>query len=368
MSNTKISVIIPIYNSEKYLKDCLDSVTKQSLKDIQIICINDGSTDRSLEILREYASNDSRFVIINQENKGAGVARNIGLDNATGEYISFIDSDDWIKKELYKKTYSLAKSKNLDMIMFKMINYEEKTKKLYETAYYNLNSLHDYFDGTIFSTSNTKDKIFQMSVSPGNKLYKRELIEELGLRFPEGIIFEDSPFFMELYLNSKKNLVIDEYLYYRRRSEGSVTTLFDEHYQDIIPMTNILIDIFKKYNKFEKYKKGLINFKVAFTRKKYLDVHKNRKKIFKIIKEDFLKMKENCLADEDIERFFYNDNLSFFLNITQSSDFEKFELLNKISVLEIENKNLKKAVEKWEKFKSKQPIKLLLKIKHKIKF
>lgn len=104
----KVSVIVPVYNVEKYLRECLNSLVNQTLKEIEIICINDGSEDSSLEILNEYASKDSRFVIINQENSGQSVARNKGLDVAKGEYIGFVDSDDWVDLNFFENLYSEA--------------------------------------------------------------------------------------------------------------------------------------------------------------------------------------------------------------------------------------------------------------------
>ena len=100
---TKISVIIPVYNSEKFLKKCLDSIINQTLNDIEIICIDDGSTDKSLRILNNFADKDNRITIINQKNSGPSAARNKGIENAKGEYIGFVDSDDWIDLDFYEK-------------------------------------------------------------------------------------------------------------------------------------------------------------------------------------------------------------------------------------------------------------------------
>ena len=100
----KISVIVPVYNVEKYLKECLDSIINQTFKDIEIICVNNGSTDSSCEILNEYAKNDNRIKIINSENIGVGNARNLGLQAVTGEYISFVDSDDFLNTDTYSNT------------------------------------------------------------------------------------------------------------------------------------------------------------------------------------------------------------------------------------------------------------------------
>ena len=115
----KVSVVIPIWNTEKYLRKCLASVVNQTYKNLEIICINDGSPDNSLAILEEYAKKDSRIIIINQGNAGVSTARNRGLDIATGEYISFVDPDDWIESNTYESTVNLfEKNPKVDLITF----------------------------------------------------------------------------------------------------------------------------------------------------------------------------------------------------------------------------------------------------------
>ena len=111
----KLSVIIPVYNVENYLRECLDSITSQTVKDIEIICIDDGSTDNSPKILKEYQKKDSRIKIITKENGGQASARNLGIKKAQGEYIAFIDSDDFIESEMLEKLYTKAKDNNLDI-------------------------------------------------------------------------------------------------------------------------------------------------------------------------------------------------------------------------------------------------------------
>ena len=112
LNNMKISIIVPVYNVEKYLERCLDSLINQTLKDIEIICINDGSTDNSSEILKEYAKKDSRIIIINQNNQGISVARNNGMNKAKGKYIGFVDSDDWVDLDFFEKLYKAAEKHN----------------------------------------------------------------------------------------------------------------------------------------------------------------------------------------------------------------------------------------------------------------
>ena len=109
----KISILVPIYNVEKYLRECLDSILNQTLKDIEIICINDGSTDSSLEILNEYSSKDSRVKIINKANSGYGASMNKGLEAASGEYIGIVESDDFIKTTMFEDLYNIAEKKDI---------------------------------------------------------------------------------------------------------------------------------------------------------------------------------------------------------------------------------------------------------------
>ena len=114
----KVSVIIPVYNVEKYLVECLNSVTNQTLKDIEIICVNDGSTDNSADILDNYAQKDSRIIVIHKENEGVSVARNLGIDKSTGEYLMFVDSDDILTLTACQKAYDTVTKDNSDMLIY----------------------------------------------------------------------------------------------------------------------------------------------------------------------------------------------------------------------------------------------------------
>ena len=128
----KVSVILPVYNVEKYLKECLDSILNQTLQEIEVICVDDGSTDRSLEILREYEKKDKRVIVLTQENKGAGAARNKGLAIAKGEYLSFLDSDDFFASGMLEEAYRRCVEKKAQICVYQVLRYNEKTK---ETVY-----------------------------------------------------------------------------------------------------------------------------------------------------------------------------------------------------------------------------------------
>ena len=125
----KVSVIVPIYNTEKYIGKCLNSLVNQTLRDIEIICVNDGSTDNSMITVRKFANNDFRIKIIEQENKKQGAARNAGMRIATGEYISFVDSDDWVDLDFYEKLYNAAKNHNFDIALGTNVRVKKNSNK-----------------------------------------------------------------------------------------------------------------------------------------------------------------------------------------------------------------------------------------------
>ena len=125
----KISILIPIYNVEKYLKECLDSVINQTLKDIEIICINDGSTDSCAEILKAYSLKDNRIKVINKENSGYGASMNMGLEEATGDYIGIVESDDFIKEEMFANLYKIATKDDAEIVKSDYFYYVTSTKQ-----------------------------------------------------------------------------------------------------------------------------------------------------------------------------------------------------------------------------------------------
>lgn len=254
-----VSIIIPIYNGEKYLDKCLNSVCNQTLRDIEIICINDGSTDNTLKILKKYASKDKRITIISTENNGQGSARNKALNIAKGEYIGFIDADDWVELDTFELLYNKAKSKDLDLLFFQMINYINNTKKLVETDLYN----HSCFNenniyNNIFNHKDTQDFLFKIPVCPVSKLYKKEFLDSNNIRFSEGMFFEDNDFFYKSYFNCKKAGFYPKQFYYRRRHDDSVTQTFDETKFDIVKAANNVLDVFLE-NDYDTYKPDVIN-------------------------------------------------------------------------------------------------------------
>ena len=212
----KVSVIIPVYNTENYLEKCLDSVINQKLKDIEIICINDESRDNSLEILEDYARKDKRIKIINQVNQGVSIARNTGLKIAKGEYVGFVDSDDWIDLNFFYELYNKAKSQGADLARtFYKYEYpykrdEEKLNKIIKKRNKEREQL------------NVNDH----SVVIWNAIYKRKYIEKNKIYFDDITGANDVPFTTKATYFSKKSIpVIGTYYHYRKEVKNRLTTM-----------------------------------------------------------------------------------------------------------------------------------------------
>ena len=211
----KISVVVPIYNVEKYLDRCLESIINQTLKDIEIICIEDCSTDNSKQILKKYESYPNFKIIFLKENVGLSDARNIGITNATGEYISFIDSDDFIDKNFYEVLYNCAIENNADVACAGIIRENEKNKT----------ALIDYKKNK--TTNNIKEK-FILTKSPKynfvwNKIYKKEMIISNNIKFVSGMIYEDLCFTPDV-LEKSNFLTIcpNTYYHYWKRKDSII--------------------------------------------------------------------------------------------------------------------------------------------------
>lgn len=208
----KVSVILPVYNVEMFLSDCLDSIINQSLKDIEILAINDGSTDKSPEILEEYAKKDHRIKIISQENKGLSAARNVGLRQATGTYISLVDSDDWIEPCFLENLYKAIENEHADFAAGGALFYG-KTGDI-ETVYE-----HD----EPFTTTDLNEKLNKFYVVVWNKLYRRDKLLENNLFFREGVRFEDMYWTPQVMEKLEKGVFVPKTFYHYRYSLTSIT-------------------------------------------------------------------------------------------------------------------------------------------------
>lgn len=208
----RVSVIIPVYNTERYLRKCLDSLLNQTLQDIEIIVINDGSTDNSLKILEDYATAyPNLFTLINSKNQGAGKARNLGIDIAAGEYIWFVDSDDWIYPDSIEKMYNLAKQYNISMVTCDLQRRFGSIKK----------PSRKNGESVLIDLEQEPNRLRNVKASIGNKLIKRSLIG--NTRMP-GLKWEDLSFTIALAADSRKIYHLSERIYNYRMNLYNTTT------------------------------------------------------------------------------------------------------------------------------------------------
>lgn len=235
----KVSVIIPVYNTEKFLRKCLDSVCNQTLQDIEIICINDCSTDGALEILREYAGKDNRIKLIELfENGGAAKARNIGIDIAHGEYIGFVDSDDFVDLDFYEKLYKKAVETGADAVKGKLYLYDINTNKVYLEAWIDINDSVKKNKANFYFTFTTA-------------IYKSSLIKEYNIRFLEGLIhFEDPYFTIMAAIHYNKLEVIDDAKYYYINNPNSTSrkNITKEQAKSIVYGADVVLDLLNNAN------------------------------------------------------------------------------------------------------------------------
>ena len=265
MVKPEISVIIPVYNTEKYLNQCLDSVCAQDYKNLEIICVDDASTDSSPEILEQYRKKDGRITVITlEENRGQSFARNIGIERATGEWLTFVDSDDWIGVECYRKFLEALPSipSNVPVYMFNGVSFTKnedtpndlKLKTFFDT---------DNFGGKNNQTVTFDDCInpFEGNLSVYNKIFKTDFIRKNNLKFKEGLNFQDSLFWTEAFILAKEVYMTDEVFYYYRQQENSVQHSITHKVFDLIVITNLIKEKLKEFKLYEVSKYALLQYK-----------------------------------------------------------------------------------------------------------
>lgn len=217
-SKPLVSVIVPIYNVEPYLRDCLTSLTAQTLDNIEIICVNDGSTDRSQDVIEEFASQDKRIVVVTQKNAGVSAARNAGLARVRAELIQFCDPDDWFAPDMCRKLYDAITQNGTDLAMCGIsISYEgdvDDRKKKEEQKYYELQ-----YSGTC---EVTRDMIQELNVSLCNKIFRKSIADRYAINFPDGHWYEDAYFCSAYFVTCKTIYFLNDELYHYRRRPGSI--------------------------------------------------------------------------------------------------------------------------------------------------
>lgn len=246
MLKPTVSVIIPVYNSEKYLVKCLESIMSQTYENIEIICIDDGSTDSSCEILYSYQKKDFRIIVLKQQNRFAGAARNAGIKAATGKYIIFVDSDDFLDTNAIEKIVASAEEKKTQILIYDINKYDNNEERVLETAEKMVRP--ELFGDSVHSSKEIKKYIFMFAgTAPWNKCYLRSFLLENNLQFPELQRMEDLPFVLISLTYAERIGILKDKIYFYRMNVsnslqatiGSTPTIFID---SILLLKNNLVE------------------------------------------------------------------------------------------------------------------------------
>lgn len=283
-----ISVIVPVYNTGKYLKKCVDSILNQTIgfNNIELIIVNDGSSDDSDSVIKEIINKNNKIKYFSKENGGQGSARNLGLKHATGEYISFIDSDDWIDIRMYEDLYNIAIKENIDIITCNYTKVYDKHSE--EISFRSIEDEHKNF--------------IIMNTGPCNMLIKRSLLKKINFKFPEKIIYEDLAVIPSLAFYDINIKLIEKsyYNYYIRSGSSMNKKEYNQKLNDIFIAINNLYDIWSKIDKDKRYyseieyifiRRLLMSASLRFI--EFNDPDNSINKISDIIKEKFPNWKKN---------------------------------------------------------------------------
>ena len=342
----KISIIVPVYNTSEYLSECLDSVLNQSFQDIEVICVDDGSTDDSPIILNEYKSRDSRIKILSQENRGLSSARNLALKEITGDYVLFLDSDDCLSLNALNDLYDLAEDDSLDLVLFKIINFDDQTGEKSHYPYFELDVLKKMVGNDVFNYEDIKERFFRIPVTAPGKLYRRDLLEDMEFR--EGLIFEDNPFFVELMFKVKKARVLDEYLYFRRIRQDSITTSNFSRFSECVEIYDIIYGIIKDYGKYGYLKGQLFHRCCRDIYLRFSQVPDEFKPdFFDKIRNDFLNKEDSFRRDGTFE-VASTRSKEIFNSAIEYDNYREFELSVEIFDVNMDISKLKKSNKKYK--------------------
>ncbi|MBP3847023.1 glycosyltransferase [bacterium] len=286
-NNIKVSVILPVFNVEQYLKECLESVVNQTLKDIEIICVNDGSTDSSLAILNEYAHKDNRFIVLSQENQGQGVARNNGVEIAKGKYIQFIDPDDWIELNMLETIYNFAEEHNSQVVKFNYSEYNDYSGKYKQNNFvkeikdeynYDLNKFPYYTWRHL-----KKGCLSNLDLHVWAHFYKTEFIKSNKIRFAPSKHGEDHLFADGAIVLANKIDYLNKYLYFYRIRSGSAVHIKSNINFCVFDNIRLLKEFLIEKNLFNELEEEWINYAKKVVSWHYSQVPENNIKKY----EDF---------------------------------------------------------------------------------
>ena len=286
----KISIVVPVYNVEQYLKEALDSLVNQTMKDLEFVCVDDGSTDKSLEILKQYAEKDPRFVIISQQNQGAGIARNNGLKAVSGKYVTYLDPDDWFELNAMEVLYQKLQETNAVALQFDWINrYDNEYSSVHKSVEYSkfadriktfcgINIAEKGF----FDWCEYKSTFFNFSGGTWGRIYLTSFIKENNIRSSEIPIGEDRLFGVMSLFYAPKVYYCEKFLYnYRIRSNSLCRRQSEKYFYCPFICYDEIEEFFKSKNCFDDFRKQFNQSKIGFFKMIYYLLPKNKRKEYK---------------------------------------------------------------------------------------
>ena len=299
-SKKKISVIIPVYNVEKYLRECLDSLVNQTLKDIEIICINDGSTDGSSDILEEYALKDDRIMIINQDNQGQGIARNKGIEIANGEYLAFVDPDDYIDLNTFEIVYDKFKETDADIVQYDFVTCRENGKfnkrqaiKKQTKKYLKLNLKNNQ----VFNLKDFKIKSFAgFRLCVWDKVYSTKFIKENNIIFAPTKYGEDNIFSISAILLAGNIIYLNKYFYHYRTRLGSAVHKASDDNFCVFENVRLLKEFMVNNNLFTEYEQAYNDYLIQVFALHYTNIPEDSI-------ERYLEQCSENLSEDDYKKF-----------------------------------------------------------------
>lgn len=336
----KISVLIPVYNASEFLEDAFDCLLNQTFTDFELICVNDGSKDDSLSILKKYADEDSRVKVIDKENGGCGSARNRALDEASGEYVYFFDPDDVLEKNTFELAYDSAVKNGSDVVIFKANVFDKdgiSNRQIF--FYYNKTIKKEKFDN--LTKEDLKVYVLQGGYAPWSKLYRKEFLDSYDdFKFDLGLAFDDVPFHVKTLLRADKISFINKFLYhYRVDNVNSVNSTSSNGF-DIFKIVDIVEGILKSENYFDELKKEFYLFKVRHILLYIISTDSTE--YFEMARERFKSIDKTYIEDNS----YLSPRYDLVLEYT---DFDEFKSEYNILTLDHELNKLKRKVNRLEK-------------------
>lgn len=329
----KVSVIIPVFNAERYLANCLESVFGQSLKSLEVIAIDDNSTDNSLAILKDYQRKDGRLRIFkNKENMGPSYNRNLGIEAAKGKYIQFVDADDWLDKNALKTFYGESEFVDLDILIFPYSLYDESKGEFKDTFASSLESIDSSLNNKVFDyLSFDSNTLFNLDYSPVNKMYKTSFLKKFNEPFYEGVDVAGDPlFFYTVLFNAKRLGITRDFLYFYRLHEGSLSTKDDRRSFDSLFIMKDLVKLVKNVGIYESVKSDLIHFITKIYKSNLSRLNAAFKDEFlKSIQEDYKQFGDDLFNPINNSYWTIKDKC-FYLAVENASNIEEFNLYSQL--------------------------------------